>query len=46
MFPTVQQKMIDLVPCKKVYSLKDSDHVPFLSQPNELVDILIKIIYE
>ena len=44
-FPSVQEKMIDLVPCKKVYEL-ESDHVPFLSMPRKLSKILMNIINE
>ncbi|MEX1241948.1 MAG: alpha/beta fold hydrolase [Cyclobacteriaceae bacterium] len=40
--PFIQQKMYRETPCKKVYTLATS-HSPFFSQPDELVDTLLKI---
>ncbi len=44
-FPTVQDRMINLVGCKKIYEI-DSDHVPFLSKPYELYLLLKNIVEE
>lgn len=42
-FPSVQDKMVDMVNCKKIYEI-DSDHVPFLSNPQELLLIIKDIL--
>lgn len=40
--PRAQQRMIDALPCRNVFSL-DADHAPFLSKPRELADILLSL---
>ena len=38
----VQKQMYTALPCKQVFSLQTS-HSPFLSEPNQLADLLIKL---
>lgn len=40
--PRMQQKLIDDQPCEKVFEI-EADHAPFVSKPDELSDILLKL---
>ena len=42
--PPLQQMMYKEMPCERVYKM-DTSHSPFFSNPQELVDILLKIAY-